>query len=52
MMLWRTNGNYAKNLLEPGLLKRFHRYGDVHVMRIEAVLTSIHNLCFGAKIRK
>ena len=32
MILRRTNDNYAKNLLESGLLKRFHGYGDVHVM--------------------
>ena len=24
--------NYAKNLLLSGLLERFHRYGDVHVV--------------------
>ena len=32
MILRRTNDNYAKILLESGLLKRFYWYGDVHVM--------------------
>ena len=34
MILWRTNGNYAKEIfLEPGLLLQFHGYGDFYVMK-------------------
>ena len=34
MILWRTDGNYAKNTLHllSGLLLRYHEYGDVHVL--------------------
>ena len=34
MILWRINGNYAKIILDSGLLLRFHEYGDVHAIHL------------------
>ena len=33
MILWRTNNNYAKISKNLVYCKRFHGYGDVHVMK-------------------
>ena len=32
MIIWRTNDNFANNLLESGLLYGFHVFGGVHVI--------------------
>ena len=32
MILWRTDGNFQKRLLESDIIKRFHEYGDIHVL--------------------
>ena len=34
VILWRTSGIYAKSSFNSGLLKRFHGYGGVNIMRV------------------
>ena len=45
MIFWRTDYNYAKYLIESGLLLRFHGHGDVQISsckHVREMYTPLH----------